>query len=892
MSEDNGRMAVTNVRVLEGSTSEIYAQQDQNKLNEPGNTGKQTKGHDKQELFDTKINKPTDYSNDEEKPQKGKTKSPLARFAIWKHGRDEYSKGNKNPSISSNKEYDNPEVMEQTNPAVINEHMAGPILTCKEVFIKCGLSGLQRDMWKRCIKCGEDKYTIEDCSKYYSFLETLVVEDVPTRDGLTPIPVKPKVGPDELIDAFEYTAAHDRRQDKYCNEDNCIRLDDPKSCISNLPAQDQKKCGTCWIFANTLHLEILICMEDVESKFVRTFSEMYMASCVSLMSHNACKGGNDFFFGKMLDHIKYWPSKHDLDYKLPLDETCPKWEKEWMNELPDLNLLPVGKDSLNSFPGYIFVKTEDFYPDKMEEMITLIKEMIREKGSVLVSMHGSTVLDESYQGDDVISLCQFTRGVHMMVIIGYGTYQKRLPGRRGYAKGRYWQIRNSWGSHWGNNGNFKLDMDGPRGCNGRVFQYVSCLNILIKKQKGWPKPGFVPPPIDKAIAQGKMNVRAMKITLEGQVYTRRNSAWVNLREKGTWCRSTRHSLLSHAFIERFGQNETIDFSFIQESYSNRNDIEKDDESDKSKRHHEEGREIQHQQSPLVMFANWMRQREKYSFSVQHPEDSKVDIDKRLPTLTHDDRVNDAGSNNATMTKLTCKDIYIKCALSGLIRFLCEECVKCAIRRYINAECSPDSHILKTLVVEDVPTRDGLTPIPVKPKVGPDELIDAFEYTAAHDRRQDKYCNEDNCIRLDDPKSCISNLPAQDQKKCGTCWIFANTLHLEILICMEDGKSKFVRTFSEMYMASCASLMNINACRGGNTFDFSKMLDHIKYWPSKHDLKYKLPLPKTCPKWQKGWINSLPELRMLPPGPNSINSFPGYIMVRLHFNNNYLKAKNR
>ncbi|KAK2194521.1 bifunctional Peptidase C1A [Babesia duncani] len=175
----------------------------------------------------------------------------------------------------------------------------------------------------------------------------------------------------------------------------------------------------------------------------------------------------------------------------------------------------------------------------MEEMITLIKEMIREKGSVLVSMHGSTVLDESYLGNEVFSICQIVHRNHMMVIIGYGTYQKRLPGRRGYAKGRYWQIRNSWGSHWGNRGNFKLDMDGPRGCNGRVFEYIACLNIIIKEQKSLPRVGFAPFRIDIAKAKGTMNIKIMQLTTGGRVYKRRIVApsWVNLTERGVCYRA-------------------------------------------------------------------------------------------------------------------------------------------------------------------------------------------------------------------------------------------------------------------------------------------------------------------------------------------------------------------
>ncbi|KJP86521.1 hypothetical protein AK88_03812 [Plasmodium fragile] len=44
-------------------------------------------------------------------------------------------------------------------------------------------------------------------------------------------------------------------------------------------------------------------------------------------------------------------------------------------------------------------------------------------------------------------------------------------------KKSYWLLRNSWGSHWGDDGNFKVDMYGPHGCQQNFIHTAAVFNL-------------------------------------------------------------------------------------------------------------------------------------------------------------------------------------------------------------------------------------------------------------------------------------------------------------------------------------------------------------------------------------------------------------------------------
>jgi hypothetical protein len=69
---------------------------------------------------------------------------------------------------------------------------------------------------------------------------------------------------------------------------------------------------------------------------------------------------------------------------------------------------------------------------------------------------------------------------HGVVIVGYGEVNSDDTKVRGRCK-EYWIIRNSWGADWGEDGFFRMCMDGA----GSIFgtPYGTC---LINKYATWP----------------------------------------------------------------------------------------------------------------------------------------------------------------------------------------------------------------------------------------------------------------------------------------------------------------------------------------------------------------------------------------------------------------------
>ncbi|UKK02806.2 papain-family cysteine protease [Theileria orientalis] len=402
--------------------------------------------------------------------------------------------------------------------------------------INCSLTGVTGEKMENCISCANLIYHSKECDKYEpssflslfskndykpgldrqssynnsnssSLLEVSTVDDFKS-DGLVPLNIEPKVSVHELLNSYD-NQNHIRPRDPYCNDVTCVRLLDPQSCISKLPAQNQYTCGSCWIFANTLHLEILMCMES-SMRRVRKLSEMYISSCLSLSSRDPCNGGNTYHFSQIISQFQFIPSKDDLKYEIPVMTTCPRWQSQWVNQKPNIELLTPENNKLNSFKGFILIKRNEY--DSSEEFINLIKDMVKDKGSAVISMKGHSVLRPDHDGKKVLKLCHYNQGTHAMVIIGYGSYFDENNQKR-----RYWHIRNSWGSNWGDDGNFKLDMDGPVGCDGNVFEYAVVLNVKIHKNSDNARYGYLP---EKVNNLGSGKTKKISVKFNNKVYSR------------------------------------------------------------------------------------------------------------------------------------------------------------------------------------------------------------------------------------------------------------------------------------------------------------------------------------------------------------------------------------
>ncbi|EUD66837.1 hypothetical protein C922_02822 [Plasmodium inui San Antonio 1] len=74
----------------------------------------------------------------------------------------------------------------------------------------------------------------------------------------------------------------------------------------------------------------------------------------------------------------------------------------------------------------------------------------------------------------VLSLCGDETPDIAVNIIGYGNY---INGDG--VKKSYWLLRNSWGKHWGDKGNFKVDMHGPDHCHHNFIHTAAVFNLDV-----------------------------------------------------------------------------------------------------------------------------------------------------------------------------------------------------------------------------------------------------------------------------------------------------------------------------------------------------------------------------------------------------------------------------
>lgn len=182
---------------------------------------------------------------------------------------------------------------------------------------------------------------------------------------------------------------------------------------------------------------------------------------------NICKeGGHLSYYLETLEKTRMLPTSHDVPYNEPITGSeCPDNKETWSNIWKGVNLM----DRIYAgyiYHGYFKVSFKDYVvSNRTNDLINIIKDYIIQQGSVFVSMEVTDKLTFDHDGTKVMMSCEDNDSPdHALVLIGYGDYIKTNG-----KKSSYWLLRNSWGSHWGDKGNFKLDMYGPNNCNGKVL---------------------------------------------------------------------------------------------------------------------------------------------------------------------------------------------------------------------------------------------------------------------------------------------------------------------------------------------------------------------------------------------------------------------------------------
>ncbi len=223
----------------------------------------------------------------------------------------------------------------------------------------------------------------------------------------------------------------------------------PVTIVSNLPevydsrerdiiggAKNQGSCGSCYSFASSA------CTEMAYNRFSGThgtdkkvLSESFMIWCLSNYYFQGCSGASISAFNndnkclqtvteKGLCESAYFP------YVTSNPQTCTHWND------PNVKV---------SNYGAINYATND-----------QIKSAIYRYGAAYALVNGSSI--QGYSSGILKISGNYT---HAVVIVGWGKNGSR----------NYWIVRNSWGSNWGINGYFYVDMD----YNTHLNRYISYL---------------------------------------------------------------------------------------------------------------------------------------------------------------------------------------------------------------------------------------------------------------------------------------------------------------------------------------------------------------------------------------------------------------------------------
>jgi C1A family cysteine protease len=183
------------------------------------------------------------------------------------------------------------------------------------------------------------------------------------------------------------------------------------------PVKDQGSCGSCWAFSTVANLEGL---NYIKSKAIVQYSEQQLVDC-DKNGDEGCNGGlmeNAFEYLRQAGGIM-----KSTDYKYTARDGKCKFDKT--------------KAALK-VSGFKFAGTED------EDQI---KEFLYTTGPLAIALNADPL--QFYSGgiiNDGPEDCDPQGMNHAVTLVGYGV--------QGSTK--YWIVKNSWGSSWGERGFFRI----------------------------------------------------------------------------------------------------------------------------------------------------------------------------------------------------------------------------------------------------------------------------------------------------------------------------------------------------------------------------------------------------------------------------------------------------
>lgn len=236
------------------------------------------------------------------------------------------------------------------------------------------------------------------------------------------------------------------------------------------PVKDQGTCGSCWSFG------AIGALEGQYAKHTGTFralAEQQLVDCSWTANNMGCDGGNDYKAfswlmqenkGKFQPTSKYgpylsqdgfchlhWP---DTGIIAQMGDSAGLYSSK---QLFDTSLSLVGcshvRVNFQQHPGY-----SSPTPASVEEaQIDMLALVLNHYGPASISVTASDA-DFYYYSSGVYNDpgCSTTDLDHIVVLTGYGV-DKNIDTPIGLS---YWTIKNSWSTHWGENGNMRIARKG------------------------------------------------------------------------------------------------------------------------------------------------------------------------------------------------------------------------------------------------------------------------------------------------------------------------------------------------------------------------------------------------------------------------------------------------
>nr|BAR42457.1 putative papain-like cysteine prorease [Plasmodium vivax] len=268
----------------------------------------------------------------------------------------------------------------------------------------------------------------------------------------------------------------------YCNGDYCDRAKDSSSCMAKIEAGDQGDCANSWLFASKAHLEAIKCMKGHDHVGA---SALYVANCSGKEAKDKCHvASNPLEFLNTLEETRFLPAESDLPYSYKaVNNVCPQPKSHWKNLWANVKLLEKQYEpNAVSTKGYTAYQS-DHFKGNMDAFIKTVKSELMKKGSAIAYVKAAGALSYDLNGKKVLSLCGSETPDLAVNIVGYGNYIS-ADGQ----KKSYWLLQNSWGKHWGDKGNFKVDMLGPDHCHHNFIHTAAVFNLDMPKAS--------PPPVE------------------------------------------------------------------------------------------------------------------------------------------------------------------------------------------------------------------------------------------------------------------------------------------------------------------------------------------------------------------------------------------------------------